>query len=83
MGRTLVSANQLVLSGQRKFADFRRTLLLEDQGAFDEAFARVMRFTPAISQASHALPFETVLLAMVVELYKENRALRQYLGWKG
>lgn len=77
MGRTLATANQLVLSERRKFADFRRTLLRADQKVFDEAFARVMRYTPAISQAGHALPFETILLAMVIELYKEVIELRQ------
>lgn len=71
MGRTLATANQLVLEEQQAFADFRRALRREDQRAFDALFAYARLHTTAISQASHALPFESVLLAMLLELWKD------------
>ncbi len=77
MGRTLATANQLILTEEQAFADFRRALRKEDQRAFDALFARARLHTPAISQASHALPFETILLTMLVELWKEVEHLRR------
>lgn len=76
MGRTLATANQLVLEEQQAFADFRRALRKEDQRAFDALFAYARLHTTAISQASHALPFESILLAMLLELWKELERLR-------
>ena len=76
MGRTLATANQLILNEEQAFADFRRALRKEDQRAFDALFARARLHTAAIGQASHALPFETILLAMLVELWKEVEHLR-------
>lgn len=76
MGRTLATANQLILEEQQAYADFRRALRKEDQRAFDALFAHARLHTAAISQASHALPFETILLAMLLELWKELEHLR-------
>ena len=79
MGRTVQTANQVILSEQRAFADFRRALRKEDQRIFDLLFAGARRHTAAISQAAHALPFEAILLAMVVEQAKEIDRLRRLL----
>lgn len=76
MGRTLATANQLVLEEQQAFADFRRALRREDQRAFDALFAYARLHTTAISQANHALPFESILFAMLLELWKELERLR-------
>ena len=76
MGRTLATANQLILEEQQAFKDFRRALRKADQRAFDALFAYARLHTPAISQASHALPFESILLAMLLELWKELERLR-------
>ena len=79
MGRTLATANQLILEEQAAFADFRRTLRREDQRVFDALFASARRHTAAISQANHALPFEAVLLAMLLEQAREVERLRELL----
>jgi len=71
MGKTLPTANQIILDEQQSFANFRRALRKEDQQAFDTLFARARRHTLSISQAAHALPFEAILLAMLVEVWKE------------
>jgi len=77
MGRTVQTANQIILSEQAAFAAFRRALRREDQRIFDALFANTRKYTAAISQAGHALPFEAILLAMVLEQAKEIERLKR------
>ena len=79
MGRSVRTANQVIIDEQQAFADFRRALRREDQRIFDALFAGARRHTAAISQAAHALPFEAILLAMVMEQAKEIDRLRRLL----
>lgn len=79
MGRTLVTANQLILNEQQAFHDFRRALRRSDQAHFDTLFALAKKHTASISQASHALPFEAVLLAMLLEQEKRLARLEAQL----
>jgi hypothetical protein len=79
MGRSVKTANQVIIDEQHAFADFRRALRREDQRIFDALFAGARRHTAAISQAAHALPFEAILLAMVVEQAKEIEHLTRLL----
>jgi hypothetical protein len=75
MGRTLATANQLILDEQQAFTDFRRALRRLDQRHFDTLFAGARKHIAAIGQAGHALPFEVILLAMLVEQEKRIAAL--------
>lgn len=75
MGRTLATVNQIILQEEKAFADFRRALRRNDQPAFDELFALARKHTAAISMAAHALPLETILLAMLLEEHLKYRAL--------
>lgn len=77
MGRTLPSITQIFLQEQKAFARFRRALRRGDQLALDELFAAARQHLAAAAYASHALPFETFLLAMLLEEHKEVRRLRQ------
>jgi hypothetical protein len=79
MGRTLATANQLILDEQAAFTNFRRALRRDDQRAFDSLFAAARKHTAAISQANHALPFEAVLLAMLLEQAREVERLKALL----
>ena len=79
MGRTLQTTTQIILNEQAAYARFRRTLRREDQHLFDQLFANARKHTAAISQANHALPFEAVLLAMLIELAKEMEELKHAL----
>ncbi len=74
MGRTLPSANQAWDEEERAFRRFRRALRREDQEALDELFAAARRHQAAAAYAGHPRPFETMLLGMVLELFK--RVLR-------
>lgn len=77
MGRTLATANQILLTEQQAFADFRRALRQADQRALDDLFAGARKHVAAIQMAAHALPFETILLAMLLEEHTHNLRLRE------
>jgi len=83
MGRTLVTATQIILDEQREFGDFYRALRRADQQAFEELFSHARKHTAPISMASHALPFEAVLLAMLLEECKKSNQLSQQLDELG
>jgi hypothetical protein len=76
MGRTLPSTTQAFLQEQEAFARFRRALRRSDQLALDDLFSAARQHLPAAAYASHALPFETFLLAMLLEEHKEVMRLR-------
>lgn len=76
MGRTLPSITVAFLQEQESFARFRRALRRTDQLAIDDLFASAHQHLAAASYAAHALPFETLLLAMLLEEHKEIIRLR-------
>jgi hypothetical protein len=79
MGRTLPSVTQAFLQEQESFARFRRALRRSDQLVLDELFAAAHQHLAAAAYASHALPFEILLLSMLLEERKEVLQLRQRL----
>ena len=79
MGRTVPSITQTFLQEQEAFARFRRALRRSDQFALDDLFAAARQHLAAAAYAAHALPFETLLLAMLLEEHKEVLRLRQRL----
>ena len=79
MGRTLPSVTQVFLHEQESFLRFRRALRRSDQLALDDLFAAARQHLAAAAYASHALPFETLLLAMLLEEHKEVMRLRHRL----
>lgn len=79
MGRTLPSITQAFLQEQESFSRFRRALRRDDQRALDDLFASARKHLAAASYAAHALPFETFLLAMLLEEHKEVLRLRRLM----
>ncbi len=79
MGRTVPSITQTFLHEQEAFARFRRALRRSDQLALDDLFASARQHLAAASYASHALPFETFLLAMLLEEHKEVMRLHNLI----
>jgi hypothetical protein len=79
MGRTLPSITQAFLEEQQSLARFRRALRREDQIALDDLLAGSHHHLAAAAYASHLLPFEIMLLAMLVEEHKEVLDLRRRL----
>lgn len=76
MGRTLPSITQAFLQEQESFARFRRALRRSDQQVLDDLFAAARQHLAAAAYAANALPFETFLLAMLLEEHKEVMRLR-------
>jgi hypothetical protein len=61
---------QVILSEQASLAKFRRALRFEDQSALDDLFRMAHYHAAESAYASHALPFEVMLLAMLLEEHK-------------
>ena len=83
MGRTLPTTTQIILDEQRAFLDFRRGLRREDQVFFDELFARARKHIMAINMADHVLPFEAILLTMLIEVMRDVVELKEHIGDSG
>jgi hypothetical protein len=79
MGRTLASITQAFLDEETAFSKFRRALRRSDQLVLDDLFASARQHLAAAAYASHALPFETILLCMLLEEHKEVIRLRQFV----
>jgi hypothetical protein len=80
MGRTLPSFTQLILNEQNALTKFRRALRKEDQRALDDLFRAARYHVAAAAYASHLLPFETMLLAMLLEEHKRVQHLEVLLA---
>jgi hypothetical protein len=79
MGRTLPSITQAFLQEQETFTRFRRALRRGDQLALDDLFASARQHLAAAAYAAHPLPFETFLLAMLLEEHKRVLSLQRLL----
>ena len=76
MGRTLITITQQLNETESMLLPFRRTLRRSDQYVFDGLFAAARRHIAAIGQAESLLPFESALLAMLLEQSKEIAVLQ-------
>jgi hypothetical protein len=79
MGRTVTTITQYLNETEALLSSFRRALRRSDQYILDGIFASARRHITAISQSDSLLPFETVLLAMLLEQAKEIAALKHEL----
>jgi len=79
MGRTLPSASVVLMQEEAAFGRFRRALRRTDQLALDDLFTSAKQHLAAAQYASHALPFEVMLLSMLLEEHKEVMRLREKL----
>ncbi len=76
MGRTVITITQQINETEAMLAPFRRALRRSDQYIFDGIFAAARRHITAIGQTESLLPFESVLLAIVLEQAKDIAALQ-------
>jgi hypothetical protein len=77
MGRTLPTISQQISETESALSRFRRTLRRGDQYILDGMFAAARRHTAAISQTDALLPFEAILLAILLEQARDLAVLRQ------
>ncbi len=74
MGRTVLPFTQELYREEESWKRFRRALRREDRELFDELFAAARYHTAACTCSGRALPFEAVLMSVLIE---ERRALRE------
>jgi hypothetical protein len=77
MGRTVPSITQAFLQEQESFMRFRRALRRGDQMILDDLFSAAHQHLAAAAYAAHALPFEILLLAMLLEEHKQVLQMRR------
>ena len=74
MGRTVVPFTQELYREEASWAPFRRALRKEDRELLDDLFAAARHHTAACAFAGRAVPFEAILMSMLLE---ERRAVRE------
>ena len=67
MGKNTPTITQVFHEEKAALARFRRALRRSDQLVLDELLADVQNHLAAAGYAAHMLPFETFLLAMMIE----------------
>ena len=77
MGRTTPSISMQLNNERNAINNFRLALGREDQLAFDEIWVHVYKHLMAVNHANHLLPFETYLLAMLLEEHKVVKRLNK------
>ncbi|HSM25305.1 MAG TPA: hypothetical protein VK856_10615 [Anaerolineaceae bacterium] len=76
MGRTIPSITQVFMQEEQSLSRFRRALRRSDQLVLDELLSLARQHIAAAAYATHVLPMETFLVAMLLEEHKEVRRLR-------
>jgi len=74
MGRTVLPFTQELYREEDSWKSFRRALRREDRELFDELFAAARYHTAACTCSGRAVPFEAILMSILVE---ERRAVRE------
>jgi len=74
MGRTVLPFTQELYREEESWKQFRRALRKEDRELFDELFAAARYHSAACTCSGRALPFEAILMSVLIE---ERRALRE------
>jgi hypothetical protein len=74
MGRTVLSFTQELYREEASWRAFRRALRREDRELFDELFAAARYHTAACACSGRAVPFEAILMSILLE---ERRAVRE------
>lgn len=70
MGKTLPPFSQLIEAERRRWAPFKRALPKGDQATFDRLFDYAKLQVQAGVMASRAWPFETIVMAILLEQQK-------------
>lgn len=70
MGRTLAPWSHIVDEEEASWAKFRRALRAEDRPHLDRIFEWAKYHTPAAVYAARPIPFETIVMAALVEVVR-------------
>lgn len=77
MGRTVPSMTQQILLELQSWSQFRRALRVEEREVFDELFRSVRMHVAEVSMAARLLPFEAMLMSMLVSQGVRLRQVEQ------
>jgi len=82
MGRTVPTFTNIIDSELSSWSKYRRGLQAEDQEVFDEVFRAAKRHLATNFYAMRSIPFESIIMSIVIEQGKAIRELRNRLGEK-
>lgn len=71
MGRTLPTIVQFIHFEEEQWKGFRRALRKEDQPLFDRLWRYVRFYAASAQMANRPVPFEALLMAMMMGILKE------------
>ncbi len=74
MGRTVLPFTQELYREEESWKPFRRALRREDRELFDDLFAAARYHAAACTCSGRALPFDAILMSVLIE---ERRAVRE------
>lgn len=83
MGRTVAPYSIVIEQVLSRFENFRRTLRREDREAFDELMRVAKMQVQAGVMAQHPNAFDSMSMAMLVQLKREIDELRTEIRHKG
>ena len=73
MGRTLPTIIQFIRFEEEQWKPYRRALRQEDRELFDELWRYVRHFAVSAQMANRPVPFEALLMNMLLGVLKEAR----------
>jgi hypothetical protein len=80
MGRTLATYNMYLETEWAEWSGFRRALQPTDRAAFDKLFARAKRHVAAGMAAARPVPFEALLVSLLIEHEREIEDLQRQVA---
>ena len=79
MGRTVPTFTNIIDSEIAGWSKFRRGLQLDDQEIFDEVFRAAKRHLATNFYAMRTIPFESIIMSIIIEQGKAIKELRRRL----
>lgn len=80
MGKTLSTTTEFFQKIESRLSLYRKALRREDQLLLDQILANARKHLSAISESGTPLPFELMLLSMLLEQQKQIEALKTQLA---
>lgn len=77
MGRTIPTFRQMIESFGMEWTDFRKGLRQQDQDMFDALLNHARRHSAAGHNFPHPIPFEPIVMSILLEHEKQIRRLEQ------
>lgn len=82
MGRTLPTFHTYLEQEMEEWSPFRRALRKEDRVVFDRLFALAKIHMAEAASVARPVPFDSLVMAVLLEQQKEIERLKEELGRK-